>query len=79
MMREYVLHEQVVSFQIPIGLLPVRDPRLAVRRLDPRDLPPGLLLLGQMRGRTLPVPTAKFALQLAAALEAIEARDAFPG
>ncbi len=79
MMREYVLHEQVVSFQIPIGLLPVRDPRLAVRRLDPRDLPPGLLLLGQMRGRTLPVPTAKFALQLAAALEAIETRDAAPG
>jgi DNA-binding transcriptional LysR family regulator len=72
MMREYVLHEQVVSFQIPIGLLPQRDPRLAVRLLDPRDLPAGLLLLGQKRGRPLPVPTAKFALQLAAALEAIE-------
>ena len=72
MMREYVLHERVVSFQIPIGLLPVRDPRLVVREIAPRDLPPGLLLLGQMRGRTLPVASAKFALQLAAALEGIE-------
>jgi DNA-binding transcriptional LysR family regulator len=72
MMREYVLHERVVSFQIPIGLLPVRDPRLVVRELDPRDLPAGLLLLGQLRGRTLPVASAKFAVQLAAALESIE-------
>lgn len=72
LMREYVLHERVVSFQIPIGLMPVRDPRLVVRPLDARDLPPGLLLLGQLRGRTLPVATAKFAVQLAAALEAID-------
>ena len=72
MMREYVLHERVVSFQIPIGLLPARDPRLVVREIDPRDMPSGLLLLGQLRGRTLPVASAKFAVQLAAALEAIE-------
>ena len=72
MMREYVLHERVLSFQIPIGLLPVRDPRLVVREIAPRDLPAGLLLLGQMRGRTLPVASAKFALQLSAALERIE-------
>jgi DNA-binding transcriptional LysR family regulator len=72
MMREYVLHEQVVSFQIPIGLQPARDPRLVVRALPARDIRPGLLLLGQMRGRTLPVASAKFALQIAAALEEIE-------
>ena len=72
MMREYVLHEHVVSFQIPIGLLPARDPRLVVRELPARDLPAGLLLLGQMRGRALPVASAKFAVQLTAALEAIE-------
>lgn len=70
MMRRYVLHEQVVTFQIPIGL-PAADPMLVVRPLDARDIRPGLLLLGQMRGRTLPVASAKFALQLAAALEAI--------
>ncbi len=72
MMREYVLYERAISFQIPIGLLPARDPRLVVRRIAPRDLSAGLLLLGQMRGRTLPVASAKFALQLAAALEGIE-------
>jgi DNA-binding transcriptional LysR family regulator len=73
MMRQYVLHERAVSFQIPIGLRPSPDPRLVVREISPRDLPAGLLLLGQMRGRTLPVASAKFALQLASALEAIEA------
>jgi DNA-binding transcriptional LysR family regulator len=71
MMRRYVLHEEVVTFQIPIGL-PARDPQLVVRPLDPRDIRPGLLLLGQMRGRTLPVASAKFALQAAAALEALD-------
>ena len=72
MMREYVLYEQVVSFQIPIGLRSARDPRLVVRELPARDIRPGLLLLGQMRGRTLPVASAKFAQQIAAALERIE-------
>ena len=62
MMRQYVLHERVVSFQIPIGLRAEPDPRLVVRELPVRDLPAGLLLLGQMRGRTLPVASAKFAL-----------------
>lgn len=71
MMRNYVLHERAVSFQIPIGL-PAADPRLVVRPLSARDIRPGLLLLGQLRGRALPVATAKFALQVAAALEAIE-------
>jgi DNA-binding transcriptional LysR family regulator len=68
MMRQYVLYERVVSFQIPIGL-PVSDSRLAIRELPARDIRTGLLLLGQLRGRTLPVASAKFALQLAAALE----------
>jgi DNA-binding transcriptional LysR family regulator len=72
MMRQYVLYERAVSFQIPIGLRPAPDSRLVVRELPARDVRPGLLLLGQMRGRTLPVASAKFALQLAAALEAIE-------
>jgi DNA-binding transcriptional LysR family regulator len=73
MMRQYVLHERVLSFQIPIGLRPATDPRLVIREIDQRDLPAGLLLLGQMRGRTLPVATARFALQLSAALAEREA------
>lgn len=70
MMRQYVLYERVVSFQIPIGL-PNANAPLAVRPLPERDIRPGLLLLGQMRGRTLPVASAKFALQLASVLEEI--------
>jgi DNA-binding transcriptional LysR family regulator len=73
MMRQYVLYERVVGFEIPIGLRPSRDPRLVVREISVRDMQPGLLLLGQLRGRTLPVASAKFSLQLAAALEGIEA------
>ena len=69
MMRQYVLYEQAIGFQIPIGLRPSRNPRLVVREISARDLPPGLLLLGQQRGRTLPVASAKFSLQLAAALD----------
>jgi hypothetical protein len=70
LMRQYVLFENAISFQIPIGLTPVPDPRLAVRPIDRRDIGPGLLLIGQLRGRSLPVATAKFAMQIAAALEA---------
>ena len=70
MMRNYVLHERVVTFQIPIGLSQL-DPRLVIRPLPPGDIRPGLLLLGQMRGRALPVASAKFAQRVAAALEAI--------
>jgi DNA-binding transcriptional LysR family regulator len=72
MMRRYVLYEGAVSFQIPVGLLPTPDPRLVLRPLAPRDLQPGLLLLGQLRGRALPVATARFAHQVAVALEAFE-------
>lgn len=73
LMRQYVLHERVLGFQIPIGLGPGLDPRLVVRPLDPRDIAAGLLLVGQMRGRTLPVATAKFAQQVSAALDAATA------
>ncbi len=69
LMRQYVLYERAVSFQIPIGLRPSLDARLVVRELPERDVKPGLLLLGQMRGRTLPVASARFGQQVAAALE----------
>lgn len=71
LMRQYVLREAVIGFQIPIGLGPGLDDRLVVRRIDPRDIAPGLLLVGQMRGRTLPVPTAKFAQQVSSALDSV--------
>jgi DNA-binding transcriptional LysR family regulator len=58
----------VIAFQIPIGL--PEPGRLGDRvsiPLDSRDVPPGLLYLGHLRDRTLPVAAARFADQLATA------------
>lgn len=68
LIRHYVLHEQAVGYQIPIGLQPPEDGSLVFRPLSEKDVPPGSLILGQLRGRTLPVASARFAMQLAAAL-----------
>lgn len=67
-MRMYVLYERAISFQIPIGIEGLDDERLVCREVSTRDVPVGHLLLGQMRGRTLPVASAQFANQLAASL-----------
>ncbi|WP_118135159.1 LysR family transcriptional regulator [Oceanicella sp. SM1341] len=69
LMRRYVLYEQVVGFQIPIGIPDEPGNGLVLRPIHRDDLAPGLLLLGQMRGRTLPVASAKFAQQIARALQ----------
>ena len=71
LIRHYVLHEGVIGFQIPIGLKRPDDGSLLFRPISERDLPTGNLILGQMRGRTLPVSSARFAMQLAAALRDI--------
>lgn len=69
LIRHYVLHENVIGFQIPIGLRDTGAGELVFRPISERDLPPGNLILGQMRGRTLPVASARFAMQLSAALK----------
>ena len=66
--RHYILHENAVGFQIPIGLKLENDHMLAHRAISARDVTGGRLLLGQMKGRTLPVASAKFARQLTLAL-----------
>ena len=68
-LRYHALHEQVLTFQIAVGL-PVKADLmgLVTRQLDDRDVPQGVLYLGQLRGRTLSVAAAKFANQLIAAL-----------
>jgi DNA-binding transcriptional LysR family regulator len=68
-MRHYARHENAIAFQIPIGLQPLPDTGLVMRPLSPRDVPAGNLYLGQMRGRTLPVASARFAQTLALALQ----------
>jgi hypothetical protein len=47
---------------------------MVTRDIDDRDAPRANLVLGQLRGRNLPVPAAVFAHQLARSLEA--AREA---
>jgi len=72
MIRHYVLHENIIGFQIPIGLRAIDDGSVVFRPISERDLPAGNLILGQMRGRTLPVASARFAMQLSTALRDYE-------
>ncbi len=65
-LRNAVLREDVVSFQVPSGI--PDDPRLCRRPIDPRDVEPMRVVLAQLRGRLLPVAAAKFADGLAARL-----------
>lgn len=74
LIRHYVLHERLVGFQIGIGLQPGHG--VVARPISVRDVPHGSLLLGQLRGRALPVAPSRFAQQIAVALE--EARDPLP-
>lgn len=64
-LRYHALAENIVAFQIPIGLPATGgDGRLISRVIDERDVPAGLLYFGQLRGRTLPVAAARFANQM---------------
>ena len=64
-LRSHAIAENVLAFQIPIGL-PGNDDhsRIVSRPVDSRDVPPGLLYFGQLRGRTMPVAAARFANQM---------------
>ncbi len=68
LIRHYVMHENAVGFQIPIGLNIKEQDSITHRPILEKDVPFGQLLLGQMKGRTLPVASAKFVQQLIVAL-----------
>jgi len=68
LIRHYVTQEDAIGFQIPIGLSTAKQDTIAHRPLSEKDIPFGRLLLGQMKGRTLPVASSKFGQQLVAAL-----------
>jgi DNA-binding transcriptional LysR family regulator len=73
-LRHYPREEDVLSFQIPIGLPATpRDEGLVSRPVDMRDVPEGRLYLCQLRGRALPVAAAKFAALIERELDAREA------
>jgi DNA-binding transcriptional LysR family regulator len=64
-LRYHAQAENILSFQIPIGLpADVAGAEVVSRPVDARDVPPGLLYFGQLRGRTLPVAAARFAHQM---------------
>jgi len=64
-LRNHAVAENILAFQIPIGLPPNGEiPNVTSRPIDTRDIPPGLLYFGQLHGRTLPVAAARFAHQM---------------
>ena len=62
-LRNYVLREHLVSFQVLIGI-PFGAPDLHYRPIDERDVAPVSVVLGQLRGRSLSVAASKFVDQL---------------
>jgi hypothetical protein len=72
MLRGLVIHAGLISFQIQIGTLPSGN-KLGVvaREIDDRDVPRANLVVGRLRGRNLPIPTAVFVETLSRRLEAM--------
>ncbi|MGA7429162.1 MAG: LysR family transcriptional regulator [Xanthobacteraceae bacterium] len=74
MLRGLVIHAGLISFQIQIGMMPQGN-KLGVvaRQIDDRDVPRANLVIGRLRGRNLPIPTAVFAESLSRKLEEMRA------
>jgi DNA-binding transcriptional LysR family regulator len=70
LLADLVKHSQIITFQIDIGTLHWRsDPTLAIVPIDAADAAHGPLVLGQLKGRMLPLAVAKFAEQVARSLD----------
>lgn len=66
-----------VTFQLPIGLDPLSDnDKVSHCQLDTRDVPEGRLMVGHLKGRSLPVASARFLEQMAGDLHTRYAVDA---
>lgn len=74
LLRSLASHCELVTFQIRIGAPPGLA-GMTTRDVDARDATRANLVLGQLRGRNLPVATAVFAEQLTRALHAHEASE----
>jgi len=74
LLAEIVRDTALLTLQIEIGALHLKNnPAFAIRQIDDVDLARGSLVLGQLKGRTLPIASAKFAEQLVASLDALRA------
>ena len=77
-LRNYVAQTEAITLQIELGAMAeMLDERLAACPIDDRDLTHGSLVLGQLRGRNLPVATAKFAEQLSRRLNDLQTLPTF--
>ncbi|MCW2336082.1 DNA-binding transcriptional LysR family regulator [Sphingobium sp. B2D3A] len=77
---ELVAGGDLITFQIDIGADVWRhDPRFAVRRISDIDRTYGPLVLGQLKGRPLPLVAAKFAEQMARDLHECRSLPTLPG
>jgi len=80
-LHSYLTREQLLSFQIPIAMpdgmidAPAGVGGIVARPVDESDVPPGVLHLGQLKGRVLPVAAAKFLDSLITSLSARYGRD----
>jgi DNA-binding transcriptional LysR family regulator len=73
-LRGCVARAGLISFQITIGAIPEAMPAgVVIRPIDEAEAPGADLVLGQVRGRGLPIAAARFADQLARALGAMPA------
>ena len=64
-LTHHALSENIIAFQIPIGLPNTTEElNLLNRPIDRRDVPPGAIFVGQLRGRNLSVAAARFANQM---------------
>jgi DNA-binding transcriptional LysR family regulator len=74
-LRGCVAHAGLISFQIAIGAMPeAMPPGVVLRPIEDAEAQGGDLVLGQVRGRRLPIASARFAQQIAQALGAMPAR-----
>jgi DNA-binding transcriptional LysR family regulator len=61
----HAMAEDILTFQIPIGFPVKQQPNALVNRpIDTRDVPAGLLHVGQLKGRILPVAASRFVDQI---------------
>jgi DNA-binding transcriptional LysR family regulator len=71
-LRNYVARTRAITLQIELGALPdMLGDDLIARPIDDREQMKGLLVLGQLRGRNLPIAAAGFADQLTRRLDAM--------
>ena len=74
LLGEFVRGTQIITFQIEVGALGWRDdPGIAIRPVSDLDGAHGPLVLGQLKGRVLPLAAATFAEQVARRMDEFRA------